>query len=332
MYILKHKITLALIAVIAIVLSLVSIVVNGFNPSVDFAGGTIYEIEYASNAPSISLISPEISIITPGAIVQTTGELGVIIKATEISDQQKEDIDAVLSQNENYTYEELRYKQLGAAISTELQNKSIFAILFVVLVIVGFIAYTFRHVSQPVSSSKYGLVAVVALVHDTFIPLGIFALLGSLFISYQIDVLFVTALLATLGYSINDTIVVFDRVRENLRSAHENKQPFQGADFEKIVGKSLEQTFKRSFYTSVTTLSALGLLFFIGGEATQAFALVLAIGVIAGTYSSLFLACPLLVLIERLQKDPHVHIDVDDQTPGDDLPDDIQRFLAKQNK
>ena len=332
MYILKHKLILACIALLAIVISAVLILVNGFNPSIDFAGGTIYEVEYTNSAPSISAVTPGIQNITAGAVVQSTGEQGIIIKAVEISDEQKASIDEVLSLEGAKTFSELRFKQLGAAVSSELQNKSIFAILFVVFVIVGFIAYTFRFVSQPVSSFKYGLVAVVALVHDTIIPLGIFALLGSIFIDYQIDVLFVTALLATLGYSINDTIVVFDRVRENLRLAHEGHKEFQGEHFEKIVGKSLEQTFKRSFYTSVTTLTALGLLFFLGGEATQAFALVLGIGVVAGTYSSLFLACPLLVLIERRQKEPSKKLEVDDETPNDDLPDDIQRFLAKKNK
>jgi len=332
MYILKHKTILSLIAGAMIVISGSLVAIFGFNPSIDFAGGTIYEVAYTDSAPSISAISQDIQKIAPGALIQSTGEQGIIIKSIEISDEQKTQIDSVLSINETSSFEELRYKQLGAAISSELKNKSIFAILFVVLVIIGFIAYTFRYVSQPVSSFKYGLVAVVALVHDTIIPLGVFALLGSIFIDYQIDVLFVTALLATLGYSLNDTIVVFDRVRENLRLAHENHKPFQGDDFEKIVATSLEQTFKRSFYTSVTTLTALGLLFFLGGEATQAFALVLGIGVVAGTYSSLFLACPLLVLIEKRQKEPSAKLEVDDETPNDDLPDDIQRFLAKKNK
>ena len=218
---------------------------------------------------------------------------------------------------------------LGPAISTELQNKFIFAVFFVVLIIIGFIAYTFNSVSKPVASYKYGLVAVVALLHDTIIPIGAFAVLGSFLIDYQIDVLFVTALLATLGYSVNDTIVVFDRVRENLRLAHEKGLPHEKEAFAAIVDVSLRQTFMRSLYASITTLAALALLFFVGGEATKPFALVLGIGVIAGTYSSLFVACPLLVWIEARQKKEIETPEIVEKTDDDNIPEDIKKFLKK---
>jgi len=154
----------------------------------------------------------------------------------------------------------------------------------------------FRKVSQPVSSWKYGLVAIIALAHDIIIPAGIFAFLGSRFIEFQIDVLFVMALLAILGFSVNDTIVVFDRIRENLRM---NREYRERREFDETVGDSLKQTYSRSLNTSITTLIVLVALYLIGGASTQQFALVLAIGVVAGTYSSIFLASPLLVSLER---------------------------------
>ena len=172
-----------------------------------------------------------------------------------------------------------------------MRIKALLAFSIVVVAIVLFIAYVFRHVSKPVSSWKYGVISIIALLHDVIIPVGLFAILGSV-VGAEIDVLFIVALLTILGYSVNDTIVVFDRVRENLR---ENQQLKRKEDFELTVGKSLNQTFARSINTSLTTTLVLLALFFFGGVATQNFALVLIMGIVAGTYSSLCLASPLLV-------------------------------------
>jgi len=160
-----------------------------------------------------------------------------------------------------------------------------------------FITFAFRKVSEPVSSWKYGLVAVLALVHDVLIPTGVFAILGH-FKGVEIDTLFVTAILVVLGFSVHDTIVVFDRVRENLRRAKESNAR---KDFETVVGESISQTFTRSINTSLTTLLALIVLYFVGGEATRLFSLALIIGVVVGTYSSIFIGSPLLVTLERLK-------------------------------
>jgi len=162
---------------------------------------------------------------------------------------------------------------------------------------VTFVAFAFRKVSRPVSSWKYGLVTIAALVHDVVVPAGIFVLYSH-FTGAQVDLLFVTAILALLGYSVSDTIVVFDRVRENLRHAHS----VSGDEFEKLVGASLSQTFIRSLNTSFTVFLMLLALFFFGMATTQDFIFVLLVGTIAGTYSSLFLAAPLLVTLEKLQK------------------------------
>ena len=160
-----------------------------------------------------------------------------------------------------------------------------------------FITFAFRKVSYPVASWKYGLSTIVALAHDVIIPTGVF-IVWTHFHGGEIDLLFVTALLAILGYSVHDTIVVFDRVRENLRLGGNAKSK---ETFEQTVGASVTQTFGRSINTSLTIFLALVALYFIGGASTRDFAFVLLVGVITGTYSSIFVASPLLVTLEKLQ-------------------------------
>ncbi|OGE75095.1 MAG: protein-export membrane protein SecF, partial [Candidatus Doudnabacteria bacterium RIFCSPHIGHO2_01_52_17] len=172
-------------------------------------------------------------------------------------------------------------------IGRELRTRSVWAALLVLAAIILYIAFAFRKVSKPVSSWFYGLAAVIALFHDIFIPLGVFSALGH-FQGVEIDTLFVTAILTVLGFSVHDTIVVFDRIRENLKLN-------PGRNFEEIVGKSLSQTIVRSVNTSLAVLVVLSALYFFGPASTQYFALALIIGIIAGTYSSIFIASPLLV-------------------------------------
>ncbi|TAK57569.1 protein translocase subunit SecF, partial [Patescibacteria group bacterium] len=179
----------------------------------------------------------------------------------------------------------------------ESAKKSFASIAIVIIAIVLFIAFAFRKVSEPVSSWKYGIIAIVALVHDVIVPTGVFAILGH-FKGYEIDSLFVTALLVVLGFSVHDTIVVFDRVRENLKI---NRTYGKKQTFEQIVGNSISQTFTRSINTSLTVFLSLIVLYFVGGGATQHFTLALIIGIVAGTYSSIFLGSPLLVTIEKWQ-------------------------------
>lgn len=317
------------IGITSIVAACASIALFGLNPSVDFQGGVIYEVSYGEQSPELDQIDSALDQDIPGAIVQSTDSGSIIIKMPTSDEYLKPIADQALSQFG--AYEELRYKELGASVSQELANKSLFAILFVSLVLVGFIAYTFRGVSYPVASWKYGIVAIVALIHDTIIPVGVFAFLGSIFVNFQIDVLFVTAILATLGYSVNDTIVIFDRIRENLRLYKEQANAGDvKEEFQAIVERSLRGSFRRSIFTSLTTLAALLALFVLGGDVTKPFALVLAVGVFAGTYSSLFLASPLLVILARYSHDQDTSESSDDE--DDTIPDDVKRFLARQNK
>lgn len=305
MWIIAKRKIFFIITAIVMFLSVLSITIFGFNLGIDFQGGSLLEVTYINERPDTVAIHTALTELDiNGSTVQEVDEKGVILKTTELTDEMKIELSNELTFGGQYPLVEDRYKTLGPTISDELKNKSLFAILLVVIAIILFISYTFRKVSEPVRSSRYGFVAVIALVHDILIPTAVFALLGSLFVDYQIDVLFVTALLAILGFSVNDTIVVFDRIRENLSLAQEKKQPVKGEAFRVIVGTSLNQTIRRSLYTSVTTLIPLAFLFILGGDATRPFALVLAIGVIVGTYSSIFLASPLLTAIEQYQKPP----------------------------
>jgi preprotein translocase subunit SecF len=191
-----------------------------------------------------------------------------------------------------------RQNTVGPTIGGELQNKAFMALAVVILMTIVYVAFAFRHVSEPVSSWKYGLISIIALAHDIIVPMGVFAVVGHYFGNAEADVLFVTALLTILGYSVNDTIVIFDRIRENLKS---NQDTGVEESFELTVGTSLEQTFVRSFNTSVTVLIVVVAILLFGGSATRYFALALTAGVVAGTYSSLFLAAPLLVLANNFR-------------------------------
>jgi preprotein translocase subunit SecF len=184
------------------------------------------------------------------------------------------------------------FDSVGPVLGAEALRKAYVSILLVLAGIVLFITFAFRKVSEPVSSWKYGLTAVIALAHDVIVPAGVFAVLGH-FAGYEVDTLFVTALLVVLGFSVHDTIVVFDRVRENLKNSGTLKP------FAEIVGDSISQTFVRSINTSMTTLLALVILYIFGGSGTEHFSLVLIIGIAIGTYSSIFIGSPLLVTLQK---------------------------------
>jgi len=194
--------------------------------------------------------------------------------------------------NRKSQIEELRYDSVGPSIGNELKQKSLYAIVIVLVAIVLYIAWAFRKVSKPVASWKYGLTSIIALFHDVMIVLGIFAILGRFF-DVEINAAFIAAILTVLGYSVNDTIVVFDRVRENLPKSEE--------DFEGTINTSVNQTLVRSINTSLTTLFVLLSILFFGGSTIRDFVLALSIGVFIGTYSSIFLASPLLVVWEKMK-------------------------------
>ena len=271
--------------------SILAIFVWGLNLGIDFKGGSILEIEYINKRPEVEIISQDLETLSLGTFnLQPTGELGYLIRTRDLSEVEKENLDNLLTLEGQFEFVEKRYTSIGPATGQELARRGVVAILLVVALIILFIAFVFRHVSRPVSSWRYGLVAIIALVHDIIIPIGLFSFLGY-WRGAEIDALFLTALLAILGLSVNDTIVIFDRIRENLRNRI-------SPHFTETVGISLEETISRSINTSLTTLFVLLSLLFFGGETTKDFALVLSLGMVIGTYSSIFLAAPLLVLFE----------------------------------
>jgi preprotein translocase subunit SecF len=291
MWVVSNRKIFYAISLILVIGSLVSLAVWGVQPGIDFTGGTLVDVSYPGGRPDQDAIASQLSTIDPEASIRPAGTNGYIVRMKEVTQEQKSEVMNALSLKGSVVVTENTFDSIGPVLGTEALRNSTASIILVILAIVLFIAFAFRKVSEPVSSWKYGLVAITALVHDVIIPLGVFSVLGHYF-GYEVDTLFVTALLVILGFSVHDTIVVFDRVRENL--SHQTKK-----SFEQIVGDSIGQTFTRSINTSLTTLLALIVLYFFGGEATEHFSLALIIGIAAGTYSSVFVGSPLLVTIQQ---------------------------------
>ena len=287
------------LSAILVIGSLVAPFFFGFHLGTDFTGGSILEVRYLSERPQLEATQALLSPLGLGNFsLRPSGESNFVLRAREISPEEKSAILSVLSSGGQTQISEERFNSIGPVVGESLKRKSYIAIAVVIFCIVLFITFAFRKVSKPVSSWKYGLATIVALFHDVIVPPGIYIVAGKFF-GWEIDLLFVTALLAILGYSVHDTIVVFDRVREHLRR---NQEEGRVEEFEKTVGESLIQTMSRSINTSLTLVIVLVALYILGVGATQSFAFVLLVGVIAGTYSSIFLASPLLVTLEKLQK------------------------------
>ncbi|MDO8520708.1 MAG: protein translocase subunit SecF [bacterium] len=297
MYIIKHKIFFFILSATLTLVALLAIAVyHPWNFGIEFTGGSILEVGFPDGRPEADVLKEQLAVLNwHGVLVQATGEDGYIIRTQSISEPERQELMKTLSDNGKTRIIEERFNSIGPTIGSELRSKALWAILTVILAIVLYIAFAFRHVSHPISSWVYGLVAIVALVHDVLVPAGVYVALGHYFIDVQIDVLFVTAILTILGFSVHDTIVVFDRTRENLKLR-------TWKEFDATVGHSIEQTIVRSINTSFTVLLVILALYFVGGETTKNFALTLAIGIVAGTYSSIFLASPLLVAIEEWQR------------------------------
>ncbi len=301
MPIIKHKNIFFAVSTILVVASIVAVAVFGLKFGIDFTGGTLTEFTYETTLSQQTLTTKLDTLDLGKYSLRHAGESGYILRTGIITEEQRGSVVNILN-NTNAHIE--RFTEIGPTIGAELRNKSWTAIVLVALAIILFIAFAFRHVSdgmsqagRGISSWKYGIIAIIALAHDILIPVGVFAVLGH-YAGAEVGVLFVMALLAILGYSVNDTIVVFDRVRENLRENAENNKK---EDFKVTVGKALSQTYIRSINTSLTTLVVLLTLFFLGAPVTAHFALVLIVGVMAGTYSSIFLATPLLAVANNLR-------------------------------
>lgn len=270
---------------ILILASILSLLIFGLNPGIDFTGGSIMEIEYVNERLSNEEIRSELSEFDLGdTYIQPTGERGVIIRMKDIDEDIHQNI--LLKLREGREVNESRFESIGPVIGQELKDKTKIVVILVLLSIVIYIALAFRRIQIPIRSWYYGIASVFALFHDILIPLGVFSILGK-FYGVEMSIPVVAALLAVMGYSINNTVVVFDRIREGLLK--------RGGYFEDIVNSSLNQTLSRQINTSLTTLFVTFAIFFFGGATLKFFALALILGIIAGTYSSIFLAGSILV-------------------------------------
>lgn len=257
----KYRYIFYIFSLLLVIFSIYSLSARGLNLGIDFQGGSLLEV--AGEVDKSKL--PE----DLGFSIQKT-QNNTILRFSEVSESKHQEIISAIGN------EELRFESIGPTIGQELKQKALWAISLVLILIIFYIAWAFRKIKQPF---KYGSLAIIALAHDILITLGIFS-----FFNIEINTAFIVAILTILGYSVNDTIVVFDRVRENVLK-----------DIENPVDISIKQSIRRSLFTSITTLLVLFSIFFFGGATIKDFVLALIIGIIAGTYSSLFLASPLLV-------------------------------------
>ena len=289
MFIVKYRKFFFTLSILVIGLSFFAMLTKGFNAGIDFKGGSIIEVSYDAR-PDIETLKGSLDKAGfTDARVQMAGDTDVMVKTRALSEVDRQNLTSALSIGGSLKMEEKRFSSIGPTIGAELRSKAWLAIVMVILGIVLFIAYAFRHVSEPISSWKYGMITTATLLHDIIVPAGVFVWMGK-----EVDTLFVVALLSIMGISVHDTIVVFDRIRENLKLKVSN-------DFMTTVGTSLRQTFTRSINTSLTVMLVLATLFFFGPASTKDFSLILWIGIFVGTYSSVFIASPLLVELEKRQ-------------------------------
>lgn len=282
---LKYRKIYFILSGILVLGSLTCLGVFGLKPGIDFTGGSILEIKYEGERPAIEAVRQVLNDVVGPVFVQPTDSNGLLIRMQEIDEGTHQQVLGILK--ESYQVEELRFESIGPVVGRELREKTTIVVILSLLAIVLYIAFSFRKIQRPISSWQYGLTSLLALFHDVLIPIGILAILGE-FYGVQITISVIIALLMVLGYSINNTVVVFDRIRENLLKRVDST-------FTETVDKSLNQTLARCLNTSLTTLFVLIAIFFLGGETLKYFALVLILGIITGTYSSFFLVSPILV-------------------------------------
>lgn len=283
------------ISIFIIIAGIISWSIWGLKQGIDFKGGTLLELAFVNNIDT-DKISPELSsldFLNNGFTLQKTGDKSVLIKTTPLNKDQVSAIESTLSTKigEN---QPLRLETVGPTISNSLKTKAIWAVVLASLAIILYIAYAFRSVPKPANSWRFGISAVIALLHDLLVTIGVYALISH-FYGFEVNALFITALLTVMGFSVHDTIVVFDRIRENLKR-------YPSKDFTTVANESVLQTLARSLNTSLTLIIVLLSLLLLGGETIKAFIAALLIGVTIGTYSSIFTATPILVVWQNWKK------------------------------
>lgn len=296
MLIIKYRSFFFWLTGIILVAAIVSLIVFRLPLSIEFTGGSLVEVAYTDARPDIGALKTEVSEAGfADAIIRESGEAGITARTHTLTPEEHTTLLGALSQGDTHPLTELRFNSIGPSLGSELAIKALYAIGLVMLAIVLYIAFTFRKVSRPVPSWGYGLVVIAMLAIDIIVPAGFFAVYAHL-TGAQADALFVVALLALLGYCVNDVIVIFDRVRENLKK---NVDANKKEEFENTVGHSIDETLGRSINTSLTVALALLAIIFFGADATRDFALVMLVGVVVGTFSSIARSAPLLIPIAK---------------------------------
>jgi len=274
-----------------VTLSVASLSIWGLKPGIDFTGGSLLEVQFTGSTPSTNQLEESIKDLNLGVVsVQPSDGQVFIFRLRDINEDEYQSL--LISLSDYYSNNfggqvtPLRFESIGPSVGADLKNRALIATVLTLMMIILFIAYAFRKISRPVASWKYGLATLAALFHDIIILLGVFSVLGKFF-GYEANILFLTAILTTLGYSINDNIVIFDRIRENIFTRRE--------DFFRVVEDAMNQTLSRSINTGFSSLLVLFAVYFFGGETLKQFVLALIIGISVGTYSSILISSPLLV-------------------------------------
>ncbi len=280
------------ISLMFFVASVVALSLYGLNFGVDFKGGSVIEIEFTKDRPSIdelhNLLSEQPDLKGKEISVNESGDRGMIVRTEDLSEESHQRvISSIVSKYREQDVQEKRFESVGPTVGRELRNKSLVAIAIVLVAILAYITFVFRKLSRTLSLWAMNSATLVGLLHDIVIPLGVFAILGR-FYNVQISAVFVAAILTILGYTISDKVVIFDRVRENIvRGSRE--------DLAAIVHKSVMQTLVRSINNTLTVILSSAAIYLFGGESIRYFALALILGIFLGAYSSIFVASPLLV-------------------------------------
>lgn len=300
--IIKNRKIFLSISGILMAVSIVFLSLWGLNFGIDFQGGSLLEVKYEGYQPSIAEIQENLQNVEIDSLIIQPTQDSYILRFKDNSEDLHRQIMAGLRNivaEQDASLVELQFNSVGPSIGNELKSKSFNASIIALIMIIAFISLAFRKVSLPVASWKYGLASIIALAHDVIITLGLFSFLGH-FYGVEINTPFIAAILTILGYSINDTIVVFDRVRDNLPKSRQS--------FSDTVNISLNQTIGRSLSTSTTTILALLSIYFFGGSTIKDFSLALTVGVFIGTYSSIFIASPVLVIWDNLSRSKKVEV------------------------
>jgi preprotein translocase subunit SecF len=315
MNIIKYKKFFLIIAGLIVVAAATIVLVLGLKPGLDFTGGSLMEVRYAQ-LPEKALVEETLATFDFGgtSVRQSESEVGngYLVTTRALTDAERIKLsESLLGLGDGG--EVSRFTSVGPVIGEELKDKAVWAIGAVLLLTVCYVAFAFSGIGWPVSAWVYGFITILVLMHDILIPMAAMSLLGY-FTGAEADILFVTVLLTILGYSVNDTIVIFDRVRDKLKQHRIEKERVVNVPggakqtetvytlakpFDAIVGQAVDETMSRSINTSLTVILALIALYFFGSSVTQNFILILMVGVIAGAYSSIFIANPLLVLYEE---------------------------------